>query len=233
VSEEDTAPQVQTQRLTKIYSHGDIRVIALRDVSFELQEGGFLGIAGASGSGKSTLLNCLGGLDTPSEGRILVDGKEISRLGKEDLAHYRRHTVGMIFQSFHLLSDYTALENVAFPLLFAGIPKTKRLARAANILDLVGLSARMGHKPAELSGGEQQRVAIARALINQPRILLADEPTGNLDSRTSVEIVGLLSKLHAQGLTVMMVSHEEDLLGGAAGKIIRLRDGEICGQAGS
>ena len=225
-------PQVQTLGLSKIYSHGEIRVIALKDVSFELTEGGFLGITGASGSGKSTLLNCLGGLDKPSEGRILVDGKEISHLGKEDLAYYRRRTVGMIFQSFHLLPDYTAVENVAFPLLFAGIPKTKRLARAEKILDLVGLSTRVAHKPAELSGGEQQRVAVARALINRPRILLADEPTGNLDSRTSIEIVCLLSELNAQGLTVILVSHEEDLLQGAAGQIIRLRDGEIYEKTG-
>ena len=225
-------PQVQTLGLSKIYSHGEIRVIALKDVSFELTEGGFLGITGASGSGKSTLLNCLGGLDKPSEGRIVVDGTEISHLGKEDLAYYRRRTVGMIFQSFHLLPDYTAVENVAFPLLFAGIPKTKRLARAEKILDLVGLSTRVAHKPAELSGGEKQRVAVARALINRPRILLADEPTGNLDSRTSIEIVCLLSELNAQGLTVILVSHEEDLLQGAAGQIIRLRDGEIYEKTG-
>lgn len=230
MNEEHTDALVRIEHLSKIYTHGEIRVTALKDISFQLREGGFLGISGSSGSGKSTLLNCLGGLDKPSEGRILVDGKPISGFSREELALYRRHSVGMIFQSFHLLPDYTAMENVAFPLLFAGIHKTERQIRAAEILDRLGLSDRKTHRPAELSGGEQQRVAIARALINRPKVLLADEPTGNLDSRTSKEIVGLLSELNRRGLTVILVSHEEALLGEAAGTIIRLRDGEICGE---
>jgi putative ABC transport system ATP-binding protein len=223
---------VEAQGLTKIYTHGEIRVTALHDVSFELPQGGFLGVTGASGSGKSTLLNCLGGLDRPSEGNIRVEGRVITDLGKEELALYRRFSVGMIFQSFHLLPAYTAQENVAFPLLFSGVPKAGRLERAAEILDSLGLSARKDHKPSELSGGEQQRVAIARALINRPRVLLADEPTGNLDSRTSREIIGLLSRLNGEGLTVILVSHELDLLENAAARIIHLRDGEIHGEAG-
>jgi putative ABC transport system ATP-binding protein len=231
VNEVYTDALVQTLHLTKVYAHGEIRVTAIKDVSFQLPRGGFLGIAGTSGSGKSTLLNCLGGLDKPSEGRILVDGKDISDFNKEELALYRRHSVGMIFQSFHLLPDYTAVENVAFPLLFTGIRQNERKIRASEILDQVGLSDRMSHKPSELSGGEQQRVAIARALINRPKVLLADEPTGNLDSSTSREIVNLLTALNRQGLTVILVSHEESLLDEAAQTIIRLRDGEIFRQA--
>jgi len=219
---------VVTERLSKIYSSGPTRVVALDDVSLSLNEGEFLGVAGPSGSGKSTLMNLLAGLDRPSSGNIKVQGRLISDLDKHELALYRRYQVGMIFQSFNLIGAYTALENVAFPLLFAGVAKKERNERAARILAEVGLYPRKDHRPAELSGGEQQRVAIARALINQPKILLADEPTGNLDSKTARQIVETLSDLNRRrGLTVVMVSHEEDLLREFAHQIIRLHDGAV------
>jgi putative ABC transport system ATP-binding protein len=214
--------------LYKTYDMGKIRVTALNDVDFSLKEGAFLGVTGASGSGKSTLMNLLGGLDTPTSGRIEARGRVISDMGSEELARYRRHGVGMIFQSFNLIPAFSACENVGLPLIFAGVSKRERRDRAAAILREVGLEERMQHRPSELSGGEQQRVAIARALVNRPEVLLADEPTGNLDSRTSRDIVRLLADLNAaQGLAVVMVSHEEDLLKEFAHGLVRLKDGEV------
>lgn len=222
---------VETKDLTKVYSAGRIEVVALEDVNLSLREGLFQGITGPSGSGKSTLMNLLGGLDRPSSGTIKFQGRLISKLSSEELALYRRYQVGMIFQSFDLISSYSALENVAFPLLFADVPKKKRNERAAEILDLVGLYERKDHRPSELSGGEQQRVAIARALINRPKLLLADEPTGNLDSKTSVQVVQTLARLNKEkGLTVIMISHEENLLAEFANSIIRLCDGKVVEQ---
>lgn len=219
---------VATENLTRIYSTGAVQVVALKDVSLSLEKGKFLGVAGPSGSGKSTLMNLLGGLDRPSSGNITVQGKSVSTLNKEELALYRRYQVGMIFQSFNLISSYTALENVAFPLLFAGVPKKDRLKRAEEMLMKVGLDSRKDHRPAELSGGEQQRVAIARSLINDPKMLLADEPTGNLDTKTSRQIVQILSGLNKeQGLTVIMISHEESLLSEFADEVIHLCDGKV------
>ena len=219
---------VTTEGLTKVYSSGTIRVVAIEDVSLSVAEGEFLGVAGPSGSGKSTLMNILGGMDKPSSGRIRVQGRLISELNKEELALYRRHQVGMIFQSFNLIGAYTALENVAFPLLFAGVARKERNARAARMLEEVGLYPRKDHRPSELSGGEQQRVTIARAMINQPRILLADEPTGNLDSKTSRQIVEILADLNRrQGLTVIMISHEQSLLAEFANEVVGLCDGRI------
>jgi len=219
---------VTTEGLTKVYSSGTIRVVAIEDVSLSVAEGEFLGVAGPSGSGKSTLMNILGGLDKPSSGSIRVQGRLISELNKEELALYRRHQVGMIFQSFNLIGAYTALENVAFPLLFAGVARKERNARAARMLEEVGLYPRKDHRPSELSGGEQQRVTIARAMINQPRILLADEPTGNLDSKTSRQIVEILADLNRrQGLTVIMISHEQSLLAEFANEVVGLCDGRI------
>jgi putative ABC transport system ATP-binding protein len=219
---------IETEDLTKIYSTGRIEVVALKDVTLSVRKGEFLGVTGPSGSGKSTLMNLLGGLDKPSAGCIRVDGKYISDLNKEELAIYRRCQVGLVFQSFNLISSYTALENVAFPLLFAGVAKKERVSRAEQVLTKVGLGNRKGHLPAELSGGEQQRVAIARALINQPKILLADEPTGNLDSKTSRTIVQTLSDLNKnQGLTVIMISHEESLLAEFADNVIGICDGRV------
>jgi len=219
---------VKTEDLTRIYSSGTIQVVALKDVSLSLDQGQFFGVTGASGSGKSTLMNLLAGLDRPSSGSISVLGKLISELDKDEMALYRRHQVGMIFQSFNLVSSYSALENVAFPLLFAGVAKKERIKRAEQMLEKVGLYPRKDHRPFELSGGEQQRVAIARALINQPKILLADEPTGNLDSKTSRQIVQTLSELNKkQGLTVIMISHEESLLDEFADDVIHLQDGKV------
>ncbi len=219
---------IKTEDLTRIYSSGTIQVTAIKDVTLSLDQGQFFGVTGASGSGKSTLMNLLAGLDRPSSGSIRVQGKLISELDKNELALYRRHQVGMIFQSFNLVSSYSALENVAFPLLFAGVAKKERNSRAALMLEKVGLYPRKDHRPSELSGGEQQRVAIARALINQPKILLADEPTGNLDSKTSSRIVQALSELNKkQGLTVIMISHEESLLDEFADDVIHLQDGEV------
>jgi putative ABC transport system ATP-binding protein len=222
---------IETEDLTKVYSTGRIEVVALAGVNLSIGCGEFLGVTGPSGSGKSTLMNLLGGLDTPSNGRIKVEGKFISDLNKEELALYRRFQVGLVFQSFNLISSYTALENVAFPLLFAGVAKKERKIRAEQMLAKVGLGNRKDHLPTELSGGEQQRVAIARALINQPKILLADEPTGNLDSKTSREIVQALSDLNKnQGLTVVMISHEESLLAEFADNIIHFCDGRVTGE---
>jgi putative ABC transport system ATP-binding protein len=219
---------IKTEDLTRIYSSGTIQVVALKDVSLSLDQGQFFGVTGASGSGKSTLMNLLAGLDRPSSGHIRVQGKLISELDKDELALYRRHQVGMIFQSFNLVSSYSALENVAFPLLFAGVAKKERAKRAEQMLEKVGLYPRKDHRPSELSGGEQQRVAMARALINQPKILLADEPTGNLDSKTSSRIVQTLSDLNKnQGLTVIMISHEESLLDEFADDVIHLQDGKV------
>ncbi len=219
---------VKTEDLTRIYSSGTIQVVALKDVNLSLNQGQFFGVTGASGSGKSTLMNLLAGLDRPSSGSIRVQGKLISELNKDELALYRRHQVGMIFQSFNLVSSYNALENVAFPLLFAGVAKKERNSRAARMLEKVGLYPRKDHRPFELSGGEQQRVAMARALINQPKILLADEPTGNLDSKTSSQIVQTLSELNKKkGLTVIMISHEESLLDEFADDVIHLQDGKV------
>lgn len=188
-------------------------------------------MTGASGSGKSTLMNLLGGLDRPTSGTITVGGKQVSKLDKTGLTLYRRHQVGMIFQSFNLISSYTAIENVAFPLLFCGVYKTERNRRASEMLEEVGLSSRGGHLPSELSGGEQQRVAVARALINEPQLLLADEPTGNLDSKNARQIVKMLSGLNTEhGLTVIMISHEENLLREFASDLVRLGDGKIIEQ---
>jgi ABC-type lipoprotein export system ATPase subunit len=219
---------IETNDLTKAYVTGAVEVVALRGVTLSIARGRLVGITGASGSGKSTLMNLLGGLDTPSSGSIRVAGRLISDLSKKDLALYRRNTIGMIFQSFNLVNAYTAVENVALPLLFAGVAKKERLRRAAELLCTVGLEARRDHRPTELSGGEQQRVAIARALVNQPQILLADEPTGNLDSRTARQIVETLSDLNRnRGLTVVMISHEQDLLREFAHEVIRLQDGAV------
>ncbi len=222
---------VITDRLTKVYSTGKIQVIALDEVSLSIEKGSFYGISGQSGSGKSTVLNLLGGLDTPTSGTIKVEGGKISQMNSEELARYRREGAGMIFQSFNLIPSYTALENVGLPLLFSGIPKKERGRRASDILKIVGLQHRRSHRPSELSGGEQQRVSIARALINSPRILLADEPTGNLDSRTSREIVEVLSKLNVDhGVTVIMVSHEEALLKEFASDVICLQDVKVIAE---
>jgi ABC-type lipoprotein export system ATPase subunit len=203
----------------------------LKEVSLFIEKGKFMAVTGSSGSGKSTLLNLLGGLDTPTSGTVEVNGKKVSDMNKEELALYRRYGVGMIFQSFNLISSRTAIENVELPLVFSGIIKKERSRRAEDMLEKVGLYPRRYHRPSELSGGEQQRVAIARALINVPQVLLADEPTGNLDSLTSREIIKLLAALNQnQGLTVVMVSHEEALAREFANEIVHLHDGQVLRQ---
>lgn len=221
-------PLIEIRALSKTYLIGDVRVAALADITLSVPEGSFLAVTGASGSGKSTLLNLLGGLDTPSGGTIEVGGAVVSAMDREALARYRRFGAGMIFQSFNLVAARTALENVELPLVFAGLDKKDRKRRAADLLDKVGLAHRANHRPAELSGGEQQRVAVARALANGPRLLLADEPTGNLDSRTAREIISLLAGLQRETtLTIIMVSHEESLVREFAREIVRLRDGRM------
>lgn len=227
-STEESTPLIKISNLSKVYTTAKIRVIALQDVSLAFEERVFAAVTGVSGSGKSTLLNLLGGLDTPTSGTIEMRGKRISEMNREELALFRRSQVGMIFQSFNLIPGFSALENVALPLIFSGIAKRERRDRAGEALARVGLEARTAHRPSELSGGEQQRVAIARALINRPQVLLADEPTGNLDSRTSREIVTLLAELNRdQGLTVIMVTHEETLAREFAGRGVRLSDGMV------
>jgi ABC-type lipoprotein export system ATPase subunit len=206
-------------------------VQALSNVDLAVDEGRFIIITGPSGSGKSTLLNLLAGLDTPSSGVIDVAGARITGLGPRALARYRRFEVGMIFQSFNLIATRTAVENIELPLVFAGIPRNERREQALDLIEKVGLGPRALHRPAELSGGEQQRVAVARALANHPRVLIADEPTGNLDSRTSREILGLLAALNTQrGLTIVMVTHEEALVREFAHEAVRLRDGRVVGR---
>ncbi len=219
---------IQTRGLTKVYATGPVELVALRDVTLSIGRRRFVGVTGTSGSGKSTLMNLLGGLDTPSAGSIAVEGRLISQLSSTQLALLRRNMVGMIFQSFNLVASYSALENVTLPLLFAGVAKAQRTQRAAEVLEMVGLGTRSHHRPGELSGGEQQRVAIARALVNRPRILLADEPTGNLDSKTSRQIMQTLADLHAaQELTIVMISHEEAMLREFADEIVYLQDGAV------
>lgn len=220
-------PILQTQDITKIYKKGSVDVRALQGVTFGVAEGEFVSIVGRSGSGKSTLLNLIGGLDTATSGRITVNKSDLTNMKRSDLAMHRRFTVGMVFQSFNLIASRTALENVILPLAFAGIRRTERKARAEEILTKLGLTERMDHTPGELSGGEAQRVAIARAMANDPRILLADEPTGNLDSTTSNEIIGLLKQLNDEGCTILMVTHDEPTAAEISHRILHFLDGRV------
>ncbi len=214
--------------LSKIYQKGTVEIPAVRDVSFEVPEGSYLSIVGKSGSGKSTLLNLVGGLDRPTSGSIRFKGRELGKMNRYQLALHRRLSVGMIFQSFNLLPKRTALDNIILPLTFAGVPRRKRKERAKALLEQVGLGERIGHLPSELSGGEAQRVAIARALANEPRMILADEPTGNLDSSTAGEIVDLLVSLNkGKGLTILMVTHDKETAEAVSDEIITLKDGSI------
>jgi len=217
---------IQVDDVHKYYDLGETRVHALRGVSVQIERGEFVAIMGASGSGKSTFMNILGCLDKPTRGRYLLEGIEVSQLSKKALAAIRNRKIGFVFQGFNLLSRTTALENVELPTLYAQITKQEGQKRAREALELVGLGDRMMHYPAQLSGGKQQRVAIARALVNRPSILLADEPTGNLDSRTSVEILEVFQKLNDDGLTVVLVTHETDIAQFAK-RSIQFRDGKI------
>jgi putative ABC transport system ATP-binding protein len=212
--------------IVKNYKVGTQVVRALRSVSLQIYAGEYVAIMGASGSGKSTLMNVLGCLDTPTSGRYELNGQDVSHLVDDELAEIRNSEIGFIFQTFNLLPRNTAMENVMLPLVYAGVKKETRLERAGQMLTDVGLADRVDHKPNELSGGQRQRVAVARALINNPAILLADEPTGNLDSRTSEEIMQLFSNIHKQGNTLIVVTHEEDIARHAH-RIIRLKDGQV------
>ncbi len=210
----------------KTYRIGEVIVNALREVDLQIKKGEYVALMGPSGSGKSTLMNILGCLDTPSRGKYFLNGTDVSNMTDNELAEIRNKEIGFIFQTFNLLARNTSLDNVALPLVYAGISKKDRILKAEEALRSVGLGDRMDHKPNELSGGQRQRVAIARALVNNPSIILADEPTGNLDSKTSVEIMELIEKIHEAGNTVIIVTHEEDIAKRAK-RIIRLRDGLI------
>jgi putative ABC transport system ATP-binding protein len=207
---------------------GATTVVALDRVSVTVEEGEFVALLGTSGSGKSTLLNLIGGLDHPSEGEVVFDGRSLAPFTKREMARYRRHSVGMIFQNFNLITTMTAAENVELALAFGGLARRDRQTRARELLERVGLGERAAHRPAELSGGEQQRVAIARALANRPRVLLADEPTGNLDSTRARELLSLLREMVAgDRLTVLMVTHDRDLADRFADRTIQMRDGKV------
>jgi putative ABC transport system ATP-binding protein len=220
------APLIRLEDVWKTYVMGDLELHALKGVSLTVERGEFTAIMGASGSGKSTLMNLLGCLDRPTRGRYLLDGEDVSGLSSDALAAIRNRTIGFVFQSFNLLTRTSALENVELPLVYAGLSAAERHHRAEEALAKVGLSGRAGHHPSQLSGGQQQRVAIARALVNRPRVLLADEPTGNLDSRTSEEVMALLQDLGAAGITVVLVTHEHDISEHAS-RVIVMRDGRI------
>jgi putative ABC transport system ATP-binding protein len=220
-------PVIRIRDLTRDYVMGAETVRALRGVSVDITRNEYVAIMGPSGSGKSTLMNLIGCLDTPSSGEYWLNGQEVSRLSDNRLASVRNKEIGFVFQTFNLLARATALHNVELPLVYAGISASARRAQAIRALESVGLGERMEHRPNELSGGQRQRVAIARALVNQPSILLADEPTGNLDSTTSEEIMRLFGELHASGQTVIMVTHEPDIAAFAE-RVIVLRDGQVA-----
>ena len=217
---------ISIERIRKTYEVGTQQVHALAGVDLTIRRNDYVAIMGPSGSGKSTLMNILGCLDTPTSGRYVLNGTDVSHMDEEELAEVRNKEIGFVFQTFNLLPRYTALENVAVPLIYAGVSKSKRLRRAEEALRSVGLGDRMEHKPNEMSGGQRQRVAVARALINDPSIILADEPTGNLDTKTSIDIMHLFERIYKAGNTVIVVTHEEDIALHAR-RIVRLRDGAI------
>lgn len=217
---------IDINTLRKTYIMGTTKVHALRGVDLEINTNEYVALMGPSGSGKSTLMNLLGCLDTPSEGNYVLDGSDVSKMTDSQLAEVRNRKIGFVFQTFNLLPRLSALENVALPLVYAGMARKDREARAHEVLAAVGLGDRTDHKPNELSGGQRQRVAIARALVNNPSIILADEPTGNLDTKTSIEIMEIFEKIHDDGNTVILVTHEPDIAEHAH-RIVRLRDGEV------
>ena len=217
---------INVDSVHKSYELGETSVHALRGVTFSIEKGEFVSIMGPSGSGKSTLMNIVGCLDTPSEGTYLLNQRDVGQLDEEQLAGIRNQEIGFIFQQFHLLPRSTALENVALPLKYASVQREEQLSRAEEVLNKVGLSGRLSHKPTELSGGEQQRVAIARALVNSPSILFADEPTGNLDSKTGEEVLEIFKELNEKGQTIVVITHENDIAKQSQ-RTITIKDGEI------
>ncbi|WP_075601606.1 ABC transporter ATP-binding protein [Saccharicrinis aurantiacus] len=219
-------PVIEIKDIIKHYEVGTQVVKALRGVTVQINKGEYVAIMGPSGSGKSTLMNVIGALDTPSGGQYILNGTDVSHLTDEKLAEIRNKEIGFVFQTFNLLPRYTAQENVMLPLIYAGVSKPDRIERASQVINKVGLQERASHKPNEMSGGQRQRVAVARALVNNPSIILADEPTGNLDTKTSVDIMRLFGDIHASGNTIILVTHEEDIAQHAH-RIIRLRDGVV------
>ena len=219
-------PIIEIKGITRNFPLGSETVYVLKGIDLTIQKGEYVALMGPSGSGKSTLMNILGCLDTPTAGSYMLNGKLVSEMHDDELAGIRNTEIGFVFQTFNLMPRTTALDNVALPMVYAGHSKSERNERATEVLTQVGLADRMDHKPNQLSGGQRQRVAVGRALVNRPSIILADEPTGNLDSKTSVEIMGLFDEIHANGNTVILVTHEEDIAAHAH-RIIRLRDGVI------
>ena len=217
---------IHVNGLTKFYEVGDQIVKALNGVELQIDKGEFVALMGPSGSGKSTLMNVLGCLDTPTSGSYVLNSKEVAEMTDDELAGIRNKEIGFVFQTFNLLPRYSSLENVALPMIYGGFSKSERDARGQEVLEQVGLGDRMDHNPNELSGGQRQRVAVARALVNKPSIILADEPTGNLDTKTSYEIMSLFHEIHEQGNTIILVTHEEDIAAHAH-RIVRLRDGVV------
>jgi putative ABC transport system ATP-binding protein len=217
---------IELRRIVKNYKVGTIIVRALRSITLDIKKNEYVAIMGPSGSGKSTLMNIIGCLDTPTAGQYILNQKDVSKLEDNQLADIRNNEIGFVFQTFNLLPRYSAIENVMLPLIYAGFSKHDRLERAKEVLESVQLSDRIAHKPNELSGGQRQRVAIARALVNHPSIILADEPTGNLDSKTSLDIMDLLNEIHDAGNTIIVVTHEEDIARRAR-RVVHLMDGEV------
>lgn len=217
---------IKLEYITRYFSIGSETIKALQGVNLEIYKNEYVALMGPSGSGKSTLMNILGCLDTPTSGRYWLNNKDVSKMDDDELAEIRNKEIGFVFQTFNLLPRLTALENVALPLIYAGITKHQREERAKEVLEQVGLKDRMTHKPNELSGGQRQRVAIARSLVNRPSIILADEPTGNLDSKTSYEIMALFEEIHKNGNTIIIVTHEEDIAL-HTNRIVRMRDGKV------
>ncbi|MFT4250721.1 MAG: ABC transporter ATP-binding protein [Candidatus Woesearchaeota archaeon] len=229
MSKKQQSPIIQLNKVWKTYTMGEAKVHALRGINFEVREGEFIAIMGTSGSGKSTMMNLVGALDVPSKGTIHLQGRNIAEMSESDLAQLRGRTVGFIFQKFNLIDTLTAKQNVTLPLMFQGINEEERDKRGKELLTMVELADRMNHRPNELSGGQQQRVAIARALAAQPKLILADEPTGNLDTKTGDTVMSFLKKLHKQGTTIVMVTHDKQTAKNAD-RIEVLRDGQIITQ---